>query len=96
MVADEGGAHLVLPDRGQDAAERRVHQPPEDDHDDREDAEAEIEQRLVAAQVDAGEAEVGSTGRAMLSRPSSPPVTLCHLTATNQNTWPKAIVSSAK
>ena len=72
-----------------------MHEAPQDDHDEREDDEAEVEQRLVAPQVDAREAEVSSGRRLMLSRPSSPPVTLCHLIATNQNTWPKAIVSSA-
>ena len=58
VVADEGRAQLVLLDRAQHAAERRMHEPPQRDEHEREQREREIEHRFVAAQQRSGRADV--------------------------------------
>ena len=96
VVADEGGAHLVLPDRREHAPERRMHAAATAGRARR--PRRRRSRNRTAPRCCAGRrwrSRASAAGRLMLSRPSSPPVTLCHLIATNQNTWPKAMVSSA-
>ena len=52
VVADEGGAHLVLLDGAQHAAEGRMHQPPQQHQHQRQQHQHEVEEGLVARQVD--------------------------------------------
>ena len=75
VVADERGAHLVLLDRAQHAAERRMHQAPQRDQHEREQHAARNRTAPRCCAGRSAEAERAAAARLMLSRPSSPPVT---------------------
>ncbi len=69
-------------------------QSPQRRNDDGEDGQAEKEKGFVALEIDGREAEI--RGQALdVEQPILAAGQPCHLMATNQNTWPKAMVSSA-
>ena len=88
------GAGFALLDGRDDTAKGRMHQPPQRDDSDAEHDENEIVERHIAGgSNDANPSSAGS--RAIFNNPSSPPVTLCDLIASDQNIWPNAIVMKA-
>ena len=63
VVADRGGAQRIVPDRAENGADRRAHDPERDDDADEIAQRDELIERPAIGEMDGGEAEIEARGR---------------------------------